>query len=369
VDVEQALAGSLTGKSYSVGGTLDTMTQADAKLLYDNNSAAGDAVAGWVLEMASGHEESTSTLVDFKRGGLWGVGSIRLRAADGYTVRPKITFIAGSTGLHGGGAGFEVSGINCSFTHSSGSVSFAMTSWNSIHDCVVTKDGSGSVTYAFEGYYTLTGSGSQGPAYAWNADIAGCRTKSCVSLGCTSHGATVGANYTQHLWNVIHGSSGNGLNGIDALTTVIGNVIDGNGSNGLSYSTNQGQVITNNSVTNNTGNGINWASGDTTEQLLRSRYLTVRNNNVAGNGSASNVAGSVAALDPGLQTDADPYTDRGSDDFTILDNALKAAAHLDKEYPLLGQRSHVDIGAFQREESGGGGSSIRKAPFAGGISG
>jgi len=94
VTVEQAYAASLTGVSWAIGGKRATLfTEPSVKLL-ENNSAAGDAMAGWTMEMQSGHTESTTLQVDFgRREGNTTDGDITIRGVLGTTDAqiPKVS--------------------------------------------------------------------------------------------------------------------------------------------------------------------------------------------------------------------------------------------------------------------------------------
>ncbi len=87
VTVADAYTINLTGKSWAIGGTRATVAGAVSLLLFDNNSAAGDAMPGWVVEMQSGHAETGLTAtINLRRAGDTTSGPIILRGLPGADV-------------------------------------------------------------------------------------------------------------------------------------------------------------------------------------------------------------------------------------------------------------------------------------------
>ncbi len=88
VTVADAFGVNLT-KAWAIGGRRAKLGSATTTKLLDNNSAAGDAMPGWVVEFQSGHIE-TSGRVIMRRAGDTTSGPIILRGAAG-GIRPIYT--------------------------------------------------------------------------------------------------------------------------------------------------------------------------------------------------------------------------------------------------------------------------------------
>lgn len=91
VTVANALGFTLT-KAWAIGGKRASIAGTLSIKLFSNNSAAGDAMPGWAVEMESGHTETLSATFTLRRSGDFTTGSITLRGTYGAATRPVLTF-------------------------------------------------------------------------------------------------------------------------------------------------------------------------------------------------------------------------------------------------------------------------------------
>ena len=91
VTVANALGLALT-KAWAIGGKRASIAGTLSIKLFSNNSAAGDAMPGWAVEMQSAHAETIAATYTLRRAGDFTTGSIELRGKYGAAVRPILTF-------------------------------------------------------------------------------------------------------------------------------------------------------------------------------------------------------------------------------------------------------------------------------------
>ncbi len=96
VTVDTAFGVNLTGKSWAIGGTRATLGGTNSLKLFDNNSASGDAMPGWTVELQSGHVEALAAEVNMRRSGDTTSGPITLRGAAAATTKPVLALAADS---------------------------------------------------------------------------------------------------------------------------------------------------------------------------------------------------------------------------------------------------------------------------------
>lgn len=125
--------------------------------------------------------------------------------------------------------------------------------------------------------------------------------------------------------NIVHNNAGGGIQvGSPNFGLIEGNVIDGNGGDGIDINSNA--VVINNVITNNSGYGIN--VGTTWESLY---HILVDHNAFLNN--TSGLRNNVSAGANDVTLTADPYTSRATDDFTLNNTAGGGAACIDAGYP------------------------------------
>jgi hypothetical protein len=92
VTVSNAFGLSQSGLSWAIGGKRASIGSTTSRKLIENNSAAGDAMPGWVIEMESGHTETLAATLTFRRAGSLTGGPIILRGTAGAATLPVLTF-------------------------------------------------------------------------------------------------------------------------------------------------------------------------------------------------------------------------------------------------------------------------------------
>ena len=99
VTVAHAFGASLSGKPWAIGGRRASIGSATSRKLADNNVSAGDAMPGWKVRLASGHAETLSGALTWRRAGDTTDGPIVLEGEPGAGTMPVV-----ETGLRGVGA-------------------------------------------------------------------------------------------------------------------------------------------------------------------------------------------------------------------------------------------------------------------------
>lgn len=394
VTVEQSLAS--TTKAWAIGGKRASIGSATSKKLFDNNSAAGDAMPGWAVEMQSGHTETIAATYDLRRAGDTTSGPIILRGTSGAGTLPVVTFSNNGNGFFVRGdyqqfRYFEVRNSNATKT-ASVAIGCAVMA-NSVGPYVEGVKISHSTNKFWIGMILSTGNNNTASA------IVSCEVGYCASYGiganassgssqfyriinCFVHdcGGTAGINLSSNAWQgaliqgcVIYNNVGAGIildnsrNNVDADTFLLGNTIDTNTTNGIQVNTaslnSVNLVILNNILSNNGNYGLNFNNASFTDALLAANAVVIKGNNTylntsgayksnTGTYTASNCP--WASGDPGLNPQ---YTAASSGDFSIGTN-LKAQG-----FPVggtlhvgtsSGTYSYVDPGAAQRQEAGSG---------------
>lgn len=387
VTVAEALTISLSGKSWAIGGVRATVGGAVSALLFDNNSASGDAMPGWAVEMQSGHTETLSaTLSTGRRIGDTTSGMITLRGTG--ATRPVLTWSANVNLMSVGGMWrYEYFKVQCSNGTKTSAVAFD-TRYNftgsALTNIAVFKDIIfGDATNKILGLWTRTGgmvpvlilidcelhhTSGIGIArdFMCGLTLINCWVHDC-GLTAAIQGPDASAN-TRGITLIdclIENNTGIGvdlsasLSNGPSMVLIKNCTIHGNTSDGIKMSaqaSNQvGAIIVGNNITKNGGWGINGlAVGD--------RLMGVEDYNNFGNASDStnNTSGTVTGSTIGAHdlTTAPAYTNASGHDYSV-GAALKGAGYPDSTRNIganqSATRSYVDIGVAQRQESATGG--------------
>jgi hypothetical protein len=359
VTVAVAFGISLSGLSWAIGGTRASIGGSVSRKLFENNSLAGDAMAGWVVEMESGHQETLTYTFNFRRSGSSTNGAIQLRGAEGAATPPVLTwsnnsvcfvFYAVSRVLVDN---FEMRNSNAIKTASR---AFGMSGACSNH---VRRIRCNHATNYFWQFCYFTGTvedcdirhtanhAVQIPgATARPARVLNCIIKDCGGTGVAISGADGGPAWVQG--NII----ANVVTGIVISLTygfagaIQFNTIDTCSADGISFTSTRELFVENNSISNCTGNGINY--GTITLQDMVG-LLFVRHNNIYNCGAAESLAHSVDTT-----TFNPAYTAPASDNYEV-GSSLANIGHPDATLGNggSGTRSYLDIGAAQRQALAG----------------
>ena len=369
-----------TNTAWAVGGKRATVAGTNSVKLLENNAGSGDAMPGWVIEMQSGHSETTATTITIRRAGDTTSGPITLRGVAGAATLPVITLSTNATAVNTSTEGkaikdFEIRNSNATKTASVGinlqggstlvSGVKVSHSTNKFFNSFVVSGAGGQVRDCEAGYCAGIGislTDGQGHQIV-NNFVHDCG----ATAGISSVAQNVGVRITG---NICYSNTGDGIRAsLDAsynrMLVVSDNTCNANTGDGIEITSAVATVtfaVENNILSNNGGYGLH-CSAAADAALAFSGVLMLANqtyNNTSG-AYKSTTAGYAyntcpwAAGDTGL----DPtYTNAATGDFSIGTN-LKA-----KGYPLAGSLyvgktsttySYVDPGASQRQESAGGG--------------
>lgn len=382
VTVANAFGAGLSGKTWAIGGKRASVMGTDSFKLFDNNSAAGDAMPGWVVEMQSGHSETglTATLT-FRRAGDTTDGPIVLRGAAGAAVRPILSWSADTVQIKFNADHCQLRDFDDTRSTDGSGGSFAI--YYSALSCVAEGMRVGSASNAtrraiymssgydfsvvrnceiINGYFTgVEHAGSaNGVRIEYNHIRSGCSTAGVYvvdGIGCLIDG------------NVIDGVGGDGIQ-IENPTTqfrnptsITGNTIYNCGGDGIKHAATGARLtcirLQNNILVNNTGFGLNFSDATVTDFAVKASSVVVANNNTYSNtaGAYHSNTGTYAyntcpwaTGDAGLNP---TFANTSGHDFTPTNTSLA-----DKAYPttLLGSvANYAYPGAVQPQCTGGGG--------------
>lgn len=376
-----------TIRNWAIGGVRASV-YGSVRLL-DNNGAAGDAMPGWTLELEDGYTETLGSTLNFRRAGTPGGGRLRFQAAPGCTTRPILIFTHNGIGLQVIVAYWSFADLELRNTNATKTAALGI-------NCAGGQIAIQRVKISHATQYFGRGITIGSASYVENCDIG-----HCAGHASGTYGIVVNANseatriltsrihhiaghavytaatsssrcYVAMIGNLIYACQYGILHAHTSTLSTGGTIIWGNTIHGSTLgagikidSTSAQQagfaniLIANNNLTGNATYGIEFTAATPPELgALRAFLFEVWNNNF-GAGAAANVSGAINSQYTSLLRDCvylDPqYTDPANGDFSVGTNVRALG------YPLsnigLGEvtRSYVDIGAAQRQESGGGG--------------
>lgn len=364
VTVAEAIAGTTTGLTWALGGKRAAFLSTGSTGTDQLWKNGGDILDGWVIELADGHSESSTS-----RHAMYGGGRWTLRGEAGATTRPKIVqdatasfaeislnsgmprgtrfkdfdICAGVTGastpIHGGNNTIILEGIH--FYGETGTDDFASGM------PVITDAGNGSqiLNCTFENFDGVAIDGS-GTTHAATFCVTGCFFKgnsTTTSIGLDASASNpVGARFNRNVFSTVNvgikwaSSREDGL-GFAAYIGENSFYNIGDDAIYISSATSLAQlVICNNIFSTVTGNGI--AINDTLANT--NNRGTIRNNafySITGN-QVDPTGMSTEQLSGSITLTGDPFTSASTDDFSLNDTASAGAACQEVGWPtaLLG---------------------------------
>jgi len=373
VTVADAFGLSTVNKSWAIGGKRASIASTTSKKLLDNNGAAGDAMPGWIVEMASGHSETIAATVDTRRAGDQTSGPITLRGVAGAATLPLLMFSNNGNGFVPRGAfqwfqDFEIRNSNATKT---ASIAFSMGA------ATTTAIWGIKISHSTDKFWKAATNGTSCTSFV------GCEFGFCANIGfdvvngghlrlisnwihdCASHGIAigVGSNNIQIIGNLIstNGSTaGDGINistlaGTGGNLLVSHNTIYANSSDGIEISATettqqQGMAFINNILSGNIGYGINDSTGSNVGMLANFTIMF-------GNAFYNNTSGDTnpVALTCNLfsQSGVNPQFVNASTGNFMIGTNLKALGYPVGGTTLVGNSltySYVEPGAAQRQE-------------------
>lgn len=320
--VSEAFTGSLTGKSWAVGGLRASLGSATSKRLIDNNAAAGDAMPGWIMEMQSGHAETVSATINVVRNGDSTTGRIRLRGTSGAATMPILTF-------SNNGHAFTPTNILLSWSfedfemQNSNATKTASTCFETVHNVSKCLFKGLRVNHATNKFWRFSSAFNN-----YSCRIKGCSFANFAS-NLISSGNALGLIFED---NIVDGCGADAISLLAATDIIIRrniivntvgiaiilatggvsnsthagafevehNTLDGNSSDGMKVT---GLVsingsIRNNQFTNNGGYGLNFSNAAALAAIDGSGF-TIDSNNTFGNANPYNPA-ALGTNDPGV---------------------------------------------------------------------
>jgi hypothetical protein len=378
VTVTPAVTGSLSGKTWAIGGKRASIFSTTSnKLLERTGSNIGDLLAGWAIEMASGHTESSGGSQVIRAVGTT-AGRIEIRGVAGAATKPKLTFTNNGAAITLRTAycrfrNFEMVNTNATKTLSKAFVSAA--------GCTATVFEELKIADSTDNFYRgISMENGQGQSYIRN-EIGYCANTGITSIDSSachvignyihdtgSHGLVVTANSAYHTvvaFNIFDtcttagvswGAGGGVTRGLPLVTN--NTFYNTQSGSGLVITTGADEThgltnIINNIFANNSAYGINYSNGAVTEAYANALGITVSHNafysNTSGTCNPSGLSVNEQTVDP-------QFVDAANGDFRIGDN-LKALG-FPGVMPGGLSTGYMDIGAMQRIEGSGGGGSI-----------
>lgn len=329
VTVANAFGLSLSGKSWAIGGKRATFDATTSRKLFENNSAAGDAMPGWIIQTETA--QSLTSVIVCRRAGDNTSGFIKICGTSGEVVTQTANAACFSLAVVVTSIWFDSLG----FQNTNGTKTSAYgiaTSGNS-PSAIITNCVFGHATNTL-----LSGIGNANAAPTWL--IVGCKFLECTGDGisggvtasvtisrstivdCAGDGIdlTSGGNPVLYADNLIvarNGGRGIHLNANAICYLLINSIIHGNSSSGLEMVGGPGvnNILTR--IVGNifSGNGVNGAKWSATPVL----YGHIDNNAYYNNTSGARSNFPTGAND--ITLSADPFVDAASDDFNINNDA------------------------------------------------
>ena len=367
VTVSDAFGLSLSGKSWAIGGKRQKIGSTTSAKLFDNNSAAGDAMAGWIIELQSGHSEATNQII-CRRSGNTTSGPVTVRGQANYTTMPKLTGSSIFRQLNSTYLVIERLHFEC--TASGGYAIQGSSQYLSVIDCKFTR--------------TSTFTWLQCIAASSGTSIRGCEISYATTGISGNDGLNVTNNYIHHnttgistassyaqyiAFNILYANSGDGINSGQSSNElrsikIVHNTIDANGGDGIEFTASVGDslinlVVMNNILSNNGGYGLNFSNASMTDT-----YMQVYRPLISGNNTYNNTSGAYKNNTAVYSYNNCPWADSDSGANPSYTNAsggnfgvgagLKATG-----FPVGGLNfvggtsatySYIDPGASQRQE-------------------
>ena len=393
VTVANGFTTSVSSFSWAIGGSRASIGSATSSKLFSNNSAAGDAMPGWTVQLASGHAETLSATLTMRRAGDQTNGAITFQGAPNAATLPVLTFSNNGTAIQmNPSPGFQVVqnfALKNSNATKTASIGINMNGQQSFVKGMKIADG----TNNFWKPIALTNSGQT---------VRGCELAYGTAAGITVGGnilaATVLNNYIHNnavngitltagdiifIWgNIIAGNTGDGINYPNTsgtagrFITVLNNTFDSNTANGVNITgisaEGANSTISNNIFSNNGAYGINFSNGSVTAAYLSGILLNIEGNDFYNNTSGKYNPSYVPSLDE--QTLNPSYNNAGSGDYSVTNASLKGTG-----WPVGGSQyvggtsttySYGTAGAAQPNPSGGGAAGMLYTPgMQGGMEG
>lgn len=382
VTVSDAFGTSLSGKSWAIGGVRASIDHADSRKLVENNNSTGDSGPGWVIEFKSGHSETVAgATLEVRSSGDTTDGPLIIRAESGAATMPVFTKstdayqwytigdyieIDGIEVRNSAGTKSTAGGIRLNGNHSKARNCKAIDATHN-HRLGIYCGGSNNLIENCEAAY-CTESGLRAAGSTFTNRFFNCYAHDNTGVGVEigrGGGSGMGHVFEDIISesNTSHGFQADvsGTNDDRWLLTLKNCTADNNGGDGIrctGTATQLGSKVSIiNSIFSNNTYGINF-SGTGMDDTAYAALSGMISHVCTYNNSSGAINGLTTASIESHETSDPQYTDAANGDFSIGTN-LK-----EKGFPGTGNigysstRSHVDIGAAQRQEAGAGGGTV-----------
>lgn len=378
VTVKNGFTTSTGPFSWAIGGKRASIGSSTSVKLFSNNSLAGDAMPGWTVELQSGHTETISGTLNMRRSGNTSStgGPIILEGDPAAATMPILTFSNNGIGLEPQGTYQQVANIEFQNSNATKTSSIAIQpsstgiqirnvrikdSTNFFHNGIVPIGANGAV-YDSEIANTNAYAISAGASTSTDFRIINCYIHN--SSGGLSISSTNGMILVEG--NIIVNNTGDGIlyantGGANYSTLFIGNTLDNNSTNGIELNgTSDTNISFINNIFSNNGNyGVKFSSGSISQAYMNAALIVAESNDFYNNTSGKYTpsyfpSNNESTLNP-------TYTNAAGGDYSIGANLANLG------YPLGGTNhvgnysstySYVDIGAAQRQCTGGSGGTV-----------
>lgn len=316
--VAEAFTGSLSGKSWAVGGKRATIGGTNSVKLIENNAAAGDAMPGWIMEMESGHAETLAAAITTRRSGDQTSGRIRIRGSSGAAVLPLLTWTNNGNAWTPGNSivdwsweDFEMKNSNATKTASTCFTSVqngakilfkgikANDASNKFWRCISAIN---CVQLRIKGCKL----GNFASSCISNGGAFAVTIEDCEIDGCGADAISMAAQDVVIRRNVIVNTTGIGIlfsTGGARIFEIEHNTIDASSSDAIKLTGNPAVsgAIRNNQLSNSGGYGLNFSTA-TAAAIDGAAFIIENNNgynNALGNYNPAGIGASDPAVDPG----------------------------------------------------------------------
>ena len=367
VNSSQTLTATGSAKGWAIGGKRSAIGTTLSRKLFETNGTAGDAMPGWIIEMESGHTETISSGIWWRRSGDATDGRMTLKGTYGAASRPKITWTGSTTAILLNGGGFNrhyiaTFDVERNITGSAGGVAFNMTGgYITMENLKVTSIGTSNWDGVFYGADTGTivrnCYGEKCNTGTYQANVFYSYLKTCATAAINITNAS-GARFV--IGNIIYNAAiGIDVNNYSYPKIILNNTIyaDTGTPVGVAINANSGGVHYTQCVMNNIINGcttafvVDGTSPSAVDACLATGWLF--DSNVIYN-CTNQITSGYESLLTDTSTANPQFANPATGDFSVGTN-MKAIGFPTTVFGFSATRSYNDAGAAQRQEPTGSG--------------
>lgn len=350
VTVDIAPTGSIVASAWAIGG----------RFVWTSASIEAAIVGGWSVQFNNSPASKSGAAFFTFRAAATTATPINVFGKSG--VRPVIT-ITDTSNVFAAGSndGWKITNLELVQQGASGDVITGLGGGSTVFNVKISDGGGNGIagTETMTRYQgnEISGVGADGINNSAGVTMFGNYVHDNAGDGVDALSQTA----TMILDNIFDTNGGQGIefrSGIAAnfanTNSVMGNIIYASGANGMRVNDGDYSVMLYNNIFQNNGNAageynVNWAGGNTAETLGIHGYNCF---NTAGGGGSSNLSGLTTNA---TEITTDPlFVDAANGDFRLQSTSPCKGTGFPGQF-LGGPLGYMDMGAVQRQESGGGG--------------